>query len=196
MKYGGKIELTDVAEWPATAQWLVWLLLGAVLCAVTYVWRIEPRQRELEAVSREQVSLAEKLSALPQVRTALTTAQGNYARLSARHQTLLGQLPARRDLAPLLAQISRLGTLYQVTLTRLEWQEEKDSETLIRVPLELEARAEYADLQAFIDAAAQLSFVINLEDARWQRSDPQQSRLLFHARGYTYLVREGQTDEH
>lgn len=195
MKRWWHTELSDMAEWPDKLQWLAWLLLAILVLVTGYVWRIEPQRQQLEANRREASGLTETLQTLPQVRAGLVAAQGDYGRQGQRYDALLRQLPARHDLAPLLAQISRLGMQYRITLTRMEWQAAEEEETLIRIPLLLEATAEYPALQSFLHAVARLPFVIQFEDVRWQRSDPQHSELQFHARGYTYLIRPGETDD-
>ena len=188
-------DLSEMAQWPPGAQWLLRLLLVLIVAVVGYQWHLLPQQRFASSLEQKIEQLSQDLRQLAEAKHELQTLQDQYAELQASHEALLRQFPRQHQLAPLLNHISQLAAQHQLVLTRLEWQTAEPEEELLRVPRRLEASGEYPALQQFMRDLAALPFGVLLAEVHWQRTSPDQSRLQIRARGFTYLADEFQRDD-
>lgn len=148
------------------SDWLC--ILGSRWAALGEVGiRLARQEAELAAARREVAARVDTKQAVREAARALRHAET--------------RLPARRELAALLAEVARSARDARLDLISLRPKAERAVTDHVEVPVELDVRGSYARTVGFLRRLEHLSRLVHVRDLKLERQDASGGRVVLHA---------------
>ncbi|NOH30517.1 type 4a pilus biogenesis protein PilO [Vibrio mediterranei] len=183
-------ELDDIKDWPFNYQLVIGLL---VFMSSSYAWfwfSAKSYSDELERAMQLEQRLKLELKTVVAQTANLPNKKQQLELVRSRYQRLLHLLPVQQELATLLAGVNQEGLHNQLTFTRIDWGKRASEHFLYKLPINIELTGNYNDIGHFSQAIAELSRMVLIEDAEWQRVSQESSVLHFRVQAATYQLHD------
>jgi len=129
--------------------------------------RLARQEAELAAARREVAARVDTKQAVREAARALRRAEA--------------RLPDRRELAALLAEVSRSARDARLDLVSLRPKAERALSDHVEVPVELDIRGSYPRTVGFLRRLEHLSRLVHVRDLKLERQDASGGRVVLHA---------------
>jgi len=144
--------LEDFLGLPRPSRLTVLILMGAVLCAVSWYFMILPIRADIHGVERRIHKLSGRLEQLQRAARHCKRLEAEIEQLKVAEHQALAQLPNRRETVKLLEQISEEIQGCGLRLLLFRPGKEVIKELYAEIPLEVTAEGSYTQLLEFLRA--------------------------------------------
>ena len=181
-------ELDEIPEWSKPAQHLL-LFFGlgiALLGATKFVF--QPLQNDIATAKMENAALSNQQKVKTLQLTKVSEQENRYQKLKSDYQQYLNFFPESKQLTEFISIINKIGAQKQLTFERVERQAIRQSMHFNILPLRLELKGNYQNLNSFLEALLQLPYLVTFEQIDVQKiiQDNGQSQLQFSILVFAY----------
>lgn len=158
------LELENIGQWPAAAKLVLTIFLCIVVLGLGYVGLISDKIKQLEQVTREEVTLKQSYKAKYNVAANLDLFRAQMLEAEGIFANQLRRLPNSHETPGLLDDITFVGTISGLDFVKLEWQPEISKEIYIELPIDIEVNGSYHSFGNFVSKIAGLPRIVTLHD--------------------------------
>lgn len=192
-----RMDIKDVANWPAAFQLLVLFLITGLVIVLGYFAVWSSQFDELEVGHQREEELKTQFLDKKQRAVNLEAYKQQLAEIKETFEVLLKQLPRKSEMESLLTEINQsgVGRGLQFDLFKPALAENKTGE-MAELPIEIKLTGNYHDLAAFASDVSKLSRIVTLNNLLL-KSPAQPGGLLqmeATAKTYRYLDEEEKTE--
>lgn len=168
-----RIDLKDMANWPAAFQLGVLCLVAAVVVVLGYVLVWKAQLDELEVGRTREEELKVQFIDKKQKAVNLAAYKEQLAEIKRTFEVLLKQLPRKSEMESLLTEINQagVGRGLQFDLFQPAKDETKTAE-MAELPITIKLQGGYHDLAAFASDVSKLSRIVTLNDLKLTLAPP------------------------
>lgn len=145
-----ELEFEQVEQWPVAAKTMLFALVAGIVCLVGgYLFLADDWARWQQSQQQEE-ELKRILMQKARMAANLPGEQHHTEQLHQQLQTLLTQLPSKRETARILNDISVLAEHNQLKLAGFQWQAEQQLAFASELPMRIQVQGSYHQLGHFI----------------------------------------------
>ncbi|MGL5291276.1 MAG: type 4a pilus biogenesis protein PilO [Vibrionaceae bacterium] len=190
-----KWELNDIPQWPIFAQYIVFVLLAAMIAAASYYFILAPLQYDISEAEAQTLSLEEQVTAKYRRILREGTLEEQKARIKEAQVLLAQHIPDKDEFADLLEEISNIGEKNNLLFKKLNWADGKVYDWLYQQTLQIDLQGNFYGIGYFCAQIAQLNRLIALQDfvlekvksnQASKRPDPLNDKLRLVITAHTY----------
>ena len=167
MALGGdlnKLNIKDIAAWPATFQLAILLATAFVVVTIGYFALLQGQQDELQSGKDTEEQLKTEYTDKKKQAVNLDDYKRQVAEVKQTFDVLLKQLPRKSEMDTLLNEINQAGVGRDLVIDSFTPQAEQVTTEMVEVPIQLSVLGRYHDLAAFASDISRLSRIVTLND--------------------------------
>lgn len=145
---------------------IVGLVIGAILLAVGYQFKLKDMRTQIAGQERTLADLQNQIKRGEAARAQLPQFQERVAKAQQDLDKLLDILPDRRNVHELVRQVRLLAEREDFTLTRFTTGRQTQREYFNEWPITISLQGTYHNLARFFDRMSRFSRIINVDDLR------------------------------
>lgn len=145
---------------------IVGLVIGAILLAVGYQFKLKDMRTQIERQKTTLADLQKQIERGEAARAQLPQFQERVAGLQQELDKLLDILPDRRNVHELIRQVRALAEREDFNLTRFTTGRQTQREYFNEWPITISLQGTYHNLARFFDRMSRFSRIINVDDLR------------------------------
>ena len=145
---------------------VVGLVIGAILLAVGYQFKLKDMRTQIAGQERTLADLQNQIKRGEAARAQLPQFQERVAKAQQDLDKLLDILPDRRNVHELVRQVRLLAEREDFTLTRFTTGRQTQREYFNEWPITISLQGTYHNLARFFDRMSRFSRIINVDDLR------------------------------
>jgi Tfp pilus assembly protein PilO len=145
---------------------IVGLVIGGVLLAVGYQFKLKDMRAQIAGQERELADLQDQIRRGEAARAQLPQFQERVALLQQELDELLAILPDRRNVHELIRQVRALAEREDFNLTRFTTGNQTQREVVNEWPITISLQGTYHNLARFFDRMSRFARIINVDDLR------------------------------
>lgn len=159
-----RIDLKDMANWPASFQLGVLCLITAAVVALGYgvVWKSQFEELELGHAREEE--LKTQFIEKKQKAVNLVAYKEQLAEIKRTFEVLLKQLPRKSEMEALLTEINQAGVGRGLQFDLFEPKSEIKTTEMAELPIDIKLQGSYHDLAAFASDVSKLSRIVTINN--------------------------------
>lgn len=159
-----RIDLKDMANWPASFQLGVLCLITAAVVALGYgvVWKSQFEELELGHAREEE--LKTQFIEKKQKAVNLAAYKEQLAEIKRTFEVLLKQLPRKSEMEALLTEINQAGVGRGLQFDLFEPKSEIKTTEMAELPIDIKLQGSYHDLAAFASDVSKLSRIVTINN--------------------------------
>ena len=185
------IDIGDVSTWPTWFRWLMILLVSGGLLFAGYKYFIEPQQKSLTKLERQENSLKKTYLEKKELVVNLPAYKEQMLEIQDRFGVVLKQLPDKTEVPALLIDISQAGLARGLQFEQFKPETRSTREFYITLPISITVYGKFHQLAEFISDLAALPRIVTLGGMRISRDKKAERDMLkMDAKLYTYQYLE------
>lgn len=192
-----ELEFEQVEQWPAGAKTVLFVLVAGVLSLVGGYLFLVDSWSQWQQSQQQEGELKRILMQKARMAANLPAYQHQTEQLHQQLQTLLKQLPSKRETAQLLNNISALAERNQLKLAGIQWQTEQQLTFATELPMRIQAQGTYHQLGHFIAQVSALPRIVIIDSVELALPDTlatsQWLNMELLAKTYVYQAEEVST---
>jgi len=153
----------DLQSLPWYGQFLVFLLIGAVLFGFFYYFQYSPTQDSIDRIQRETDAVVRKIRTAEMKEKQMPQIKEEIARKQATLEELKQVLPEQNEVSQIIKKIQSIISSARLKIGRFAKQNESKREIYIEVPYSISLQGTYHNLGVFFDQLSRLTkiFTVN-----------------------------------
>lgn len=155
-----------IAKAPSSAKFGGLAALVALLTGLNFWLVILPLNDEIEAQEVEQVKLDKDLAEKQEIAQNLNERRREMDLLEQKLAEALTELPERKDIEELLAQLNDIGKKSSLDISAVEPQPETPASFYARIPIKMVVSGNYHEIAMFLQEVANLRRIVNVNNIR------------------------------
>lgn len=184
------LDLENIGAWPALIKAVFAVLVAAFAGFLVYYFIISDQLDTLDQAQQEELELRQRYQVKYGVAVNVDVYREQLKTIEFQFQSMLKQLPTRHETAALLDDMTFVGTANGLRFDKLEWQDEREQEVYIELPMAMVVVGEYHQLGQFVSDVAGLSRIISLHDFTLKNAVKDQGKLSMEVQARTYRYKE------
>ena len=184
-----EIDIADLSSWPIWFRWLMILLVAGGLLFASFKYIIEPEQKTLAKLERNEVSLKRTYLSKKELVVNLPAYKQQMLEIQDRFGVVLKQLPDRTEVPALLIDITQAGLARGLKFTQFKPAATRTKEFYITLPIAVIVTGKYHQMAEFISDLASLPRIVTLGDVSLKRGKTG-NQLTMKAQLFTYRYLE------
>lgn len=192
-----ELEFEQVEQWPVVAKTVLFVLVAGVLSLVGGYLFLVDSWSQWQQSQQQEGELKRILMQKARMAANLPAYQHQTEQLHQQLQTLLKQLPSKRETAQLLNNISALAERNQLKLAGIQWQTEQQLTFATELPMRIQAQGTYHQLGHFIAQVSALPRIVIIDSVELALPDTlatsQWLNMELLAKTYVYQAEEVST---
>jgi len=169
--------------------------LAAVVVLITGLnfWLvIMPLNDEIEAQEAEQVKLDKDLAEKQEIAQNLNERRREMDLLEQKLAEALTELPERKDIEELLAQLNDIGKKSNLDISTVEPQAEQQASFYARIPIKMVVAGNYHEIAMFLQEVSNLRRIVNVNNIRLSSPEVKNEKVMlkseFQATTFRFLA--------
>jgi type IV pilus assembly protein PilO len=140
--------------------------LAVLFTAANWFLFIEDVETQIESLTSQQASLDQTYAEKKEIADNLIERRREMDQLEQRLQEALTELPEKKDLDELLAQLNDVGKKSGLEITKVLPGNEASENFYVRIPIMMNVRGNYHELALFMQEVAQLKRIVNVNNIK------------------------------
>ncbi|MDX2009762.1 MAG: type 4a pilus biogenesis protein PilO [Myxococcaceae bacterium] len=158
--------LERVNKLPIAAKAGIIVGLLILITAGTWFGFVEALESEIESLVSQQASLDQTYAEKKEVADNLIERRREMDQLEQRLQEALTELPEKKELDELLAQLNDVGKKSGLEITKVTPQAEASENFYMRIPITMSVRGNYHELALFLQEVSQMKRIVNVNNIK------------------------------
>lgn len=158
--------LERVNKLPIAAKAGIIVGLLILITAGTWFGVIEALETEIESLISQQAALDQTYAEKKEVADNLVERRREMDQLEQRLQEALTELPERKEMDELLAQLNDVGKKSGLEITKVLPQAEASENFYMRIPITMSVRGNYHELALFLQEVSQMKRIVNVNNIK------------------------------
>lgn len=159
-----RIDLKDMANWPATFQLSVLCLITAAVVVLGYAVVWKGQFEELEIGHGREEELKTLYIEKKQKAVNLVAYKEQLAEIKRTFEVLLKQLPRKSEMEALLTEINQAGVGRGLQFDLFQPNSEVKTSEMAELPINIKLQGSYHDLAAFASDVSKLSRIVTINN--------------------------------
>ena len=143
--------------------------LAGVVVLVTllnFFFLIQPVEEQIEAAVKQQDTLNRQLAEKQEIAQNLSERRREMDKLEQDLAAALTELPERKDVDELLAQLNDIGKKSGLEISRVEPGAESPAAFFARIPIKMSVSGNYHEIAMFLQEVANMRRIVNVNNIR------------------------------
>lgn len=136
------------------------------LTALNFFMMIQPIEDQIVSLAAQQRSLDQQLAEKQEIAQNLNDRRREMEQLEQKLAEALTQLPERRDIEELLAQLNDVGKKSGLQIAKVEPGAEVPSGFFARIPIKMSVKGNYHEIAMFLQEVANLRRIVNVNNIK------------------------------
>lgn len=151
---------------PNSVKWGGLAALIAVITAVNFLFFVQEAADRIAAQQSEQRTLEQQLAEKKAIADNLTDRRREMDQLDQKLQEALTELPERKDIDELLAQLNDVGKKSGLEISRVEPAAEATESFFARIPVKMTVSGNYHEIALFLQEVANMRRIVNVNNIK------------------------------
>ncbi len=158
--------LERINKVPLAAKVGILVVIAAGVTAGTYFMLIDPLETEIQGLHAKQASLDQTLLEKKEIADNLNERRREMDQLEQKLQDALTELPEKKDIDELLAQLNDVGKKAGLEITRVVPGTEAMESFYARIPVQMSVLGNYHEIALFLQEVANMRRIVNVNNIR------------------------------
>jgi type IV pilus assembly protein PilO len=184
--------LDRIAKAPSSAKFGGLAALVALITGLNFWLVIMPLNDEIEAQETEQVRLDKDLAEKQEIAQNLNERRREMDLLEQKLAEALTELPERKDIEELLAQLNDIGKKSNLDIATVEPQSEQPASFYARIPIKMAVAGNYHEIAMFLQEVSNLRRIVNVNNIRLSSPEVKNEKVVlkseFQATTFRFLA--------
>jgi type IV pilus assembly protein PilO len=156
------------------------IVVGVVLLitAGTWFFVIQDIETRIESLKQQQLSLDQTLAEKQEIADNLQERRREMDQLEQRLQEALTELPEKKDLDELLAQLNDVGRKSGLEIVRVTPGNESPENFYARIPISMAVKGNYHEIALFLQEVSQLKRIVNVKNLKLGSPQPRNDKII------------------
>lgn len=154
----------DLQSLPWYGQFLVFLVIGAVLFGFFYYFQYSPTQNTIEQIQNEIDKVEKEIRKAEKKEKQLPQIKEEIARKQATLEELKQVLPEQNEVSQIIKKIQSIISGARLKIGKFAKQKETRREIYIEVPYSISLQGTYHNLGVFFDQLSRLTKIFTVND--------------------------------
>ena len=182
------LDIGDPSSWPNWFRWVMIFVGGAILLGAGFKYFIEPEQKQLAKLERNEKQLKETFLIKKELVVNLPAYRDQMIEIQDRFGVVLKQLPNKTEVPALLIDISQAGLSRGLVFNQFKPGNPRSEEFYVTLPISVKVTGNYHQFAEFISDLAALPRIVTLGNMNIARAS--ETELTMSAQLYTYQYLE------
>ncbi len=151
---------------PNSVKWGGLAAVLAVITAVNFVFFVQEAADRISQQRAEQRTLEQQLAEKKAIADNLTDRRREMDQLDQRLQEALTELPERKDIDELLAQLNDVGKKSGLEIAKVEPAAESSESFFARIPVKMTVSGNYHEIALFLQEVANMRRIVNVNNIK------------------------------
>ena len=151
---------------PNSVKWGGLAAVIAVITAVNFLFFVQEAADRIAAQQSEQRTLEQQLAEKKAIADNLTDRRREMDQLDQKLQEALTELPERKDIDELLAQLNDVGKKSGLEISRVEPAGETVESFFARIPVKMTVSGNYHEIALFLQEVANMRRIVNVNNIK------------------------------
>ena len=173
------------------AQFAVSLVILALIGGGYFYWAYLPKKEELAKAIEKLTALDQKVAESRRTAAQLPQFKEDVARLNQELLVALAQLPEKKEMPDLLAQVHRAGQDAGLEVLLFQPGDEKPAGLYAQVPVQMKADGSFHQMLSFFDRVSRLARIVTIGDVSLSEPKDRGGTMFlsanFNATAYRFL---------
>lgn len=184
--------LDRIAKAPNGAKFGGLAAVVALITGLNFWLLIMPLNDEIEAQETEQVRLDKDLAEKQEIAQNLNERRREMDLLEQKLAEALTELPERKDIEELLAQLNDIGKKSNLDIATVEPQGEQQASFYARIPIKMVVAGNYHEIAMFLQEVSNLRRIVNVNNIRLSSPEVKNEKVVlkseFQATTFRFLA--------
>lgn len=158
---------------PNSVKWGGLAAVIAVITAVNFVFFVQEAADRIAQQQGEQRTLEGQLAEKKAIADNLTDRRREMDQLDQKLQEALTELPERKDIDELLAQLNDVGKKAGLEISRVEPAAETAESFFARIPVKMQVSGNYHEIALFLQEVANMRRIVNVNNIKLTMNNQQ-----------------------
>lgn len=151
---------------PNSVKWGGLAAAIVVITAVNFVFFVQEAADRISAQRAEQRTLEQQLAEKKAIADNLTDRRREMDQLDQKLQEALTELPERKDIDELLAQLNDVGKKSGLEIAKVEPAAESAESFFARIPVKMTVSGNYHEIALFLQEVANMRRIVNVNNIK------------------------------
>jgi type IV pilus assembly protein PilO len=188
--------LERVNKLPVVAKAAIVLGVLLLFTAGTWYFFIEDLELRVEGAKSQQATLDQTYLEKKEIADNLIERRREMDQLEQRLQDALTELPEKKDLDELLAQLNDVGKKAGLDITSVTPGSEANEAFYARIPIIMSVRGNYHEIAMFLQEISQMKRIVNVNNLRLNQAEGSGGKVVlsstFVATTFRFASKKGQ----
>jgi len=184
--------LDRILKAPSSAKFGGLAAIVALITGLNFWLLIMPLNEEIEAQEAEQVRLDKDLAEKQEIAQNLNERRREMDLLEQKLAEALTELPERKDIEELLAQLNDIGKKSNLDISTVEPQAEVQASFYARIPIKMQVSGNYHEIAMFLQEVSNLRRIVNVNNIRLSTPEVKNEKVVlkseFQATTFRFLA--------
>ena len=184
--------LDRIAKAPSGAKFGGLAAVVVLITGLNFWLVIMPLNDEIEAQEAEQVRLDKDLAEKQEIAQNLNERRREMDLLEQKLAEALTELPERKDIEELLAQLNDIGKKSNLDIAAVEPQAEQQASFYARIPIKMAVAGNYHEIAMFLQEVSNLRRIVNVNNIRLSSPEVKNEKVVlkseFQATTFRFLA--------
>ena len=137
-----------------------------LLTALNFFFLVQPVEEQIEAAVKKQETLNRQLAEKQEIAQNLSERRREMDKLEQDLAAALTELPERKDVDALLAQLNDIGKKSGLEISRVEPGPETPAAVFSRIPIKMSVSGNYHEIAMFLQEVSNMRRIVNINNIR------------------------------
>ena len=151
---------------PNSVKWGGLAALLAIITAVNFFFFVDDAANRIAAQANEQRTLEQQLAEKKAIADNLNDRRREMDQLDQKLQEALTELPDRKDIDELLAQLNDVGKKSGLEISKVEPTPEVAESFFAKIPVKMQVSGNYHEIALFLQEVANMRRIVNVSNIK------------------------------
>ena len=155
-----------IAKAPALAKFGGLALAVVLICVANFFLEIQPIEEQIEGQKATQTQLDKQLADKQDIAQNLNERRREMDLLEQKLAEALTELPEKKDIDELLAQLNDIGKKAGLEISRVEPGGESNAAFFAKIPIRMSVTGNYHEIAMFLQEVANMRRIVNVNNIK------------------------------
>lgn len=169
--------------------------IALVLTALNFYFFIQPTEERIERQNAEISRLEDSLAEKKAIAQNLNERRIEMDRLELQLSEALSELPEKKEIDELLAQLNDIGLKAGLQIERIEPGAEQQSGFFARIPVKMSVSGNYHEIAVFLQEVANMRRIVNVNNIKFSGARAQNDKIVLASEFLATTFRFAETEK-